>query len=167
MAINPQLLKALEDHKFKNGDVITYTSMNDEKDKKTITDVSNEIFKSITGSNSKDKMKILDAIFDGVYDVVENKSAGKDVFGLVDTKKGEFAELTIKLVKDVIVFSTKGAGTNIKLEFKIATPKTVENSTDWVPSESKKELQNKLKDIKTYKELEDLHKNIGNMLKTR
>lgn len=167
MAVNQQLLKTLKNHKFKNGDTITYTSMNDEKDKKTITDVSNEIYNSIIGSNHNDKMKILNAIFDGVYEVVENKGSGKNVYGLVDPKKGEFAELTIKLVKDVILFSAKGTNTNIKLEFKIATPKTVENATDWVPSTSKKELEDKIKGVKSYNELADLHKTIGNMLKTR
>ena len=162
MAINTKLLKALKAHKFKNGDIITYTSMNDENDNKTITDVANEIYKSFVSSSVKDKMVILNAIFDGVYEVVENKSSNKGNFGLVDIKKGEFAELKISLVKDVILFST--TGTHIKLKFKIATPDVVKSTSDWPPSLSKKELQTKLNNVKNINQLKEFNDTITNML---
>jgi len=164
MAVNAQLLKVLKKHKFKNNDVITYTALNNNNDTKTVTDVANEIYKALMGSNKKDKMQILNAIFDGVYTVVENSSK-KDTYGLVDEKNGEYAELEIKLVKDTIEFNTKNA--KIKLNFKIGTPEVVEKPSNWVGSKSKAELEKLLQSSKTKSDLEAIIGLLKNMVNTK
>lgn len=169
--MNAQLLAALKKHKFKNGDTITYVALNDESDKSTPTDVANEIYKTFTGSNTKDQRVLLDAIFDGVYDVVENVERGaKTKFSLLDPKKMITAALTIKNNgKGGIEFSTDN--TNIKIQITINTPEVITKATN--PQVAREENEALLKrfgvEIKKplkpadYKEIAEVFTNMSKM----
>lgn len=165
MSVSSNLLKQLKSYKFKNNAVITYKSLNDQYDSKTITDAENEIYKILTTGRTVDKIAILSAIFNGTgLDVAEDtKNKGK--FILVDSKKGTFTTLELNKVKDTIEF--KANDKNVKLQFKIATPDVVEKSTFWKDSKSKNEV---IKDIEKSNSKADIEKiilTLSNMLHTK
>jgi hypothetical protein len=123
--MNPQLLATLKKHKFKNGDTITYVALNNEDDKTTPTDIANEIYTTFMGSNVKEQRVMLDAIFDGVYDVIENVEKGaKTKFSLLDKKKMTSTALTVaNNGKGGIEFTTDN--TNIDIQITINTPEVI------------------------------------------
>lgn len=129
MAISSNLLNQLKKHKFKNGDTITYTELNNPNNAKTPTDIANEIYNSFNSSNTKDQKIILEAIFDGVYDIVENSTKNsKNKFGLLDPKTKVFSELEISNNnKGGIEFKTSN---KIKISITINTPEVINKTTD-------------------------------------
>ncbi len=129
MAISSNLLSQLKKHKFKNGDIITYTELNNPNNTKTPTDIANEIYSSFNSSNTKDQKIILDAIFDGVYAVVENNVKGsKNKFGLLDSKSNTFSELVISNNnKGGIEFKSAN---KINISITINTPEVISKPTN-------------------------------------
>ena len=126
MAISSNLLSQLKKHKFKNGDVITYTELNNPKSE-TPTDIANEIYNTFNKSNTKDQKIILEAIFDGVYDIIENSSkSSKNKFGLLDPKTKNFIELEIYTNNASIEFKTND---KIKISITINTPEVITKPT--------------------------------------
>lgn len=130
MAISSNLLKQLKKHKFKNGDTITYTELNNSNNTKTPTDIANELYSSFNSSNTKDQKIILEAIFDGVFDIVENSTKNsKNKFGLMEPKTKVFAELEIKNNgKGGLDF--KSLNNKVNINITINTPEVINSTTN-------------------------------------
>lgn len=123
MAIPQALLKELRAHRFgtaKNTVTITYAELNDKADKKSPTDLANDIHKTIKGSSIKEKQKLLDAMFDGTYTVTVDSNGN---FSVMDKKTNKTTELKITSTKGILEFSASDP--KIKFTVKIGTPEVV------------------------------------------
>ena len=122
--MDERLISALKAHKFTNGSILSYAALNDENDKTTPTDVANTIYKTFKSDSPKNQQIFLDAIFDGVYQVIFNRTKKK--FALL--KDDQSADLKVTVKKGTIEFSAEEA--NFKIRFNINTPEVVEAPTE-------------------------------------
>jgi len=121
------ILTALKKHKFKNGSVLTYTTLNDESDTTTPSDPANLIYKTFSKSGvSKAKTEMLEAIFDGEYDIVEDADGKHYLLMNPKTKKAAKLEVADD-GKGTLELSANGVGA--KFTFAIRTPDVVKQVT--------------------------------------
>lgn len=159
MAIDAKLRTELTKY-VKLGDKVTYTSRNDESDKKTMTDPSNMLEKAINSN----RLELLQAIydvssdnkFDGAPFLISMK--GND-FMITDTKTAKSDKIKIDLNNTVLTISDKVSKTTTTIELN----KVIEQEKGEIKP-LKDQIQEAAKNAKSDK---DLLKTIRNMLNTK
>lgn len=151
MALNSKLVDFLKKHKFTGKkEIIKYSELNNEKNTKTPTDITNEITKVFKSNQMlKEKAEIIEAIFDdGTNGKVSTLKDGSKTVYIYTAKKESF---TIDwIIKDDVLIFTKG---DKEATIEIELSQRPEKKKNW--HQMRNDIINEMKNIES---LEDFKK---------